>query len=240
MERKDLRSLPLEDIRNRLTKMTDRIIFRLQDRSGFPLNPPVYQPDAIVIAGRSGISLLDYATEGLEEYHAKLGRYEYPDQYPIVSTALPRPGVTRRFDGVAPYLPKVEIALRGKLLPFYTDDVLPKLCEPGDNPVKYGETAFLDAEVLGLLNERINMGRYVAISKVERDPTIWDIVPDSQILLGQLRDRKREDQVISSVLAAADRYGLKPALAEYVFRWVIEQTIGLEVKYLQGIALEQT
>lgn len=226
--------IPLEALRSRLGKMTERIIFRLQDRSGLPLNPPVYEPGAVPIAGRSNVSFLEFAIQGLEEYHASLGRYEYPDQYPIISSMLPATLATRRLVGV-PALPYVEINLMGQLLPFYRDTVLPQLCELSDNPDTYGETVFLDADVLELLNERINIGRYVARSKVETDPSIWNIVSDGDELIKKLRDHNQEERVIDSVKSAAYKYGLKRDLAELVFRWVIEQTINVEVAYLQGL-----
>lgn len=238
MEKKEHNPIPLDALRSRLSKMTDRIIFRLHDRSGFPLNPPVYKPDAIPITGKAGVSFLEFAIQGLEEYHATLGRYEYPDQHPIISTVLPPTGVARRLIGI-PSLPNVEINLKDQLIPFYQGTVLPQLCEPGDNPDTYGETVFLDADVLELLNERINIGRYVARSKAESDPSILDIVSDSNELRKRLRDSSQEERVISSVRSAANKYGLGPDKAELVFRWVIEQTIGLEVAYLQGISRDQ-
>lgn len=233
MENKELKVVQLDALRSRLGKMTDRIIFRLQDRSGFPLNPSVYKPGAVPILGRSNVSFLEFATEGLEVYHASLGRYEYPDQHPIISSVLPVT-MARRLVGV-PELPNVDINLKDKLLPFYRDTVLPQLCEPQDNPDTYGETVFLDADVLELLNERINIGRYVARSKVETDPSMWNIVSDSDELIKKLRDHNQEERVINSVCSAADKYGLRRDLAELVFRWVIEQTIGVEVAYIQGL-----
>ena len=233
MENRERAVTPLEALRSRLGKMTDRIIFRLQDRSGFPLNPSVYQPGAVPILGRPDVSFLEFAMERLEAYHASLGRYEYPDQHPIISSMLPAT-MARRIVGV-PELPNVDINLKDKLLPFYCDTVLPQLCELSDNPDTYGETVFLDADVLELLNERINIGRYVARSKVEADPRIWDIVSDSNELIKKLRDHNQEERVINSVRSAADKYGLRQDLAELVFRWVIEQTIDVEVMYLQGL-----
>ena len=239
MENRERAVTPLEALRSRLGKMTERIIFRLQDRTGLPLNPPVYEPSAVPISGRSSISFLEFAVQGLETYHASLGRYEYPDQHPIISAVLPPSLATRSLVEVQP-LPHVEINLRDKLLPFYCDTVLPKLCEPSDNPDTYGETAFLDADVLELLNERINIGRYVARTKVEDDPSIWQIVSNTNELIGKLKDPKQEERVMASVHASAERHGLRADIAELVFRWVIERTIDVEIAYLQGIPQSDT
>ena len=233
MENKEHNMVPLDSLRSKLGKMTERIIFRLEDRSGFPFNPPEYEPGAITIVGKSNTSFLEFAIQGMEEYHVSLGRYEYPDQFPIMRS-LPPPTMARRLVGI-PALPYVGINLKDKLLPFYRDIVLPQLCELKDDPDTYGETVYLDADVLELLNERINVGRYVARAKVEEDPSIWDIVSDSGELIKKLRDHNQEERIIGSVNLAADKYGLRRDLAGVVFRWVIEQTIGVEVAYLQGI-----
>src|SRR5208283_1970635 len=87
--------LQLSDLRIKLDQMTERIVSRLKDRSRFKLNKSIYLADAIAIAGRNGISFLEFALEGLEQYHATLGRYNYPDQHPLVSSHLPPTPVTR-------------------------------------------------------------------------------------------------------------------------------------------------
>ena len=74
----------LGDLRVKLDQMTERVISGLKDRSRLPLNAPVYQPNAVPISGRTDTSLLQFAIEGLESYHASLGRFTYPDQYPVL------------------------------------------------------------------------------------------------------------------------------------------------------------
>ena len=104
----------LSEIRLRLDQMTERILGRLKDRSRFPQNPAVYLPDGVALAGRDGISFLEYALEGLEAFHATLGRYEYPDQYPLF-TAAPPASMARRIVG-APDIPRLAISIREDLL----------------------------------------------------------------------------------------------------------------------------
>ncbi len=234
MENKEHNIVPLEVLRSRLTKLTSRIIFKLEDRSGFPLNPPVYQPGAIPLSDGSNLSFLEYAIKGLEEYHGVLGRWESSDQHPLIISAKPttiaRPAVVG-----LPTLPNVDINVKDKLLPFYTGTVLPQLCDHKDNTDTYGETAYIDADALELLNERINLGRYVAASKVEQDPKIWSIVSNTEALINVLRDSEREKVVISGALEIASRHGLDASLTVSLFRWVIDTTMDVEVAYLQGI-----
>ena len=74
-------TIDLGELRVRLDQMTERIVSRLKDRSRFPLNEVVYRIGGVAIAGRDGVSFLQFALEGLEAYHASLVRYAYPDQY---------------------------------------------------------------------------------------------------------------------------------------------------------------
>ncbi|MDP3983335.1 MAG: hypothetical protein Q8Q65_04660 [bacterium] len=234
MENKEHSIVPLDVLRSRITKLTSRIIFRLEDRSSFPLNPYVYQPGAVPLPDNSNLSFLESAIKGLEEYHGTLGRWESHDQHPLIISAKPAT-IGRSTVGGLPELPNIDINLKDKLLPFYTGTVLPQLCDPKDNPDTYGETVYLDADVLELLNERINLGRYVAASKVETDPKIWDIVSNREALINVLRDSEREKIVISGAIEIASRHGLDASLTASLFRWVIDRTMDVEVDYLQGI-----
>ncbi|MEX2228767.1 MAG: hypothetical protein WEB13_03915 [Dehalococcoidia bacterium] len=224
----------LDGLRTRLGKMTERILLRLEDRSGFPLNRPVYEVGAVPIAGREGISFLDFAIEGLEAYHASLGRYEYPDQHSLSQAELPGSAARRQVH--IPALPRVEINVRDALVPFYRDTILPQLCVRGDDdPDTYGETVYVDADLLELLHERINLGRYVARAKFESGPGIRnpDLTPEE--LTELLRDRPQEERILAGVRVAAERYGVNTDVAAQLFGWVIEQTIRVEVAWLRGL-----
>jgi chorismate mutase len=221
----------LATLRQRLTKMTDRILMRLHDRAGFPLNAPVYRRGAIPV-GERNVSLMEFALEGLEAYHASLGRFEYPDQHPLTSTPLPASTARRVVDAG---IPRATIELRETLLAFYVEDILPRLCAPGDDATAYGETAYVDADLLALLHERINVGRQVAFAKASSDPAVRDAVADEAALTERLRDRAREQELLADVRDRARRYELDPDLAAYVFAWIIEQTIRVEVAYLQNL-----
>jgi len=222
--------LELTDLRIRLNQMNERIVSRLKDRSRFSLNGVIYVPDAITIEGRSGISFLDFALEGLEVYHASLGRYDYPDQYPVFSRILPKSPVKREMP--SSYISKVDINLRDELIRFYVS-ILSELCLPGDNSISYGETAYLDADILQHLQERINVGRYVAESKLQANTQIQNIVADKTLLTVQLKDAKREEDVINQAKETAFKYELNPELVGRVFRWIIDETLKVEIDYLQ-------
>ena len=211
-----------------------RIITKLKDRSRFLLNSPVYVPDAIHIKGRSGISLLEFALEGIEVFHSSLGRYDYHDQYPVFSRNLPGSLVER----VTPPTPlqEVQISISTDLLGFY-QKTLPRLCVHGEDPTSFGETAYVDADILQLMHERINsIGRYVAQVKLDRHGGNLQVDPaDAERLGRMLKDVKREEEVIEGAKKAAVTHGLEPELIGDVVRWVIDKTLDVEIQYIQRL-----
>ena len=225
-------SIDLGELRVRLDQMTERIVSRLKDRSRFPLNESVYRVDAIPIVGRSGISFLQFSLEGLEAYHASLGRFAYPDQYPVLGRDLPPSPVTRVV--TQPDVSRRAISIGDGLVSFYLQ-TLPRLCSPGDDPNTYGETVYVDADLLQLVNERINVGRYVAEAKATSDPSIYAIRHDAQLVEERLKDARREEALLAAVEGIAERYALDPSVVRAVFRWIIDETLRVEVAYLQGV-----
>lgn len=226
-------NIDLAVVRTQLNNMTDRILMRLHDRSGFPLNRVVYEPGGVKIVSGADQSFLELALEGLEAYHALLGRYRYPDQHRLMSAPLPE-AVAARVVDAAP-APDVRIGLRDELVPYYIEEILPRLCAPGEDASTFGETVYIDADTLELLNERIHAGRKVAQAKIASQPELADLVDTPEALMERLRDRRREEEVLADVERRADRYEIDVALARTVFTWVIERTIELEVTYLRGM-----
>ena len=95
-------------------------------------------------------------------------------------------------------------------------------------------TVYVDADLLQLLNERINVGRFVAEAKLRTDPSVAASRHDAALLTSKLRDERREAALIAVVRATAERYELNPDVVEHIFRWIIEETMRVEVAYLQG------
>jgi chorismate mutase len=225
----------LAEVRVRLDQMTERIVSRLKDRSRFPQNPAVYERDGVPVDGRRGISLLHFAIEGLENYHASLGRYSFPDQYPLIGTHLNPPAFQRT---IAPEAaPRIHIPITDDLFAFYRTTI-ERMCRPGDDVNSYGETAYIDADLLQIMNERVNVGRHIAAAKVAGNPGLGGLVREPQRLSDELRDSAREETLLQAVEKTAQRYELDPAIARHVFRWVIDETLAVEVAYLQGLAAE--
>lgn len=229
--------IELGELRVKLDQMTERIVSRFKDRSRFPLNEVVYKPDGVSVVGRSGISLLQFAVEGLETYHASLGRYDYPDQYPVLGFNLPSTRVERIIS--RPPLPRLSINVSNDLLPFY-QDLLSRYCSHDDDPNTYGETVYIDADLLQLIHERVNIGRYVAEVKANNDPTIFQSRTNYDFLLSKLKDRPREEALVSRAREVAQKYELNPELAEQAFRWMIDKTLDIEIAFVQQVSANRS
>ncbi|BCX03144.1 MAG: hypothetical protein KatS3mg053_1082 [Candidatus Roseilinea sp.] len=229
--------MDLAELRAKLDRLNEQIVGRFKDRSWFVLNEAVYTPGAIPIEGRPGISLMEWSLEGLERYHASLGRFDVPDQHPLMPEVIEPSPVRRRLD--LPRLPAIAPPPREQLIRFYVS-ILPRLCRPGDDPHYYGETAYADADLLARINERIYLGAFIAHSKLERDPAVLQLVGRPDALRAALRDLQREARVVARARDAAQRYALSADLMAEVFRWMIEQTLDLEVCFLQQVAALQS
>lgn len=219
----------LRDLRIKLNQIAEIIIIKLKDRSRFPQNLAVYRPGGVKLKESKKISFLEFALEGLENYHARLGRFEYPDQTPMVLTQATSKAVRKVPE---PVISKVAINIKKNLLSFYPK-LIKKLCRKGEDKTTFGETVYCDADLLELLNERINLGRFVAESKLRRDPNIYEVIDDRDALVKCLRNFKREKEVIAQAMKAAARYDLNQKLVGEFFKWIIDETTKVEVAYLQ-------
>ncbi len=83
------------------------------------------------------------------------------------------------------------------------------------------------------------MGRDIALAKVQREPDLLQLLADDASLAERLTDRAREENVLADAAKAAERYDLDPALARFVFRWIIDRTLALEVEYLKRIGVDR-
>lgn len=225
--------MSLVALRAKLDRLSEQIVARFRDRAWFALNPSLYIPGAIPIAGHPDRSLLDWSLEGLERYHASLGRYEVPDQHPLVLASFPDSPVQRTVQ--LPRLPKVPPIARETLIRFYLD-LLPRLCSPGEDPHDYGEVAYTDADLITRLNERIYLGAFVAYYKLEREPELLALADQPAALRNQLRDPDRELVVLTQVSEAAHRFGCPAPLMIEAFEWVMARALDLQVRFLQHVA----
>jgi monofunctional chorismate mutase len=224
----------LLNVRQKLDRLQQQIISHLKDRSQFLLNEPIYLRNSIALTVKNDLSLFEHALMGLEAYHATLGRYRFPDQYPIFPASVIQTPVYSYID--MPRIPEVNLDIHTRVIDFY-HNLLPTICKSGNEPNSYGECAFIDAEIVILMHERINLGRFVAYYKAKQDPSIMKLLNMPDELHDALTVRKREDEVIASARQMASGRGLDATVIEKIFRWMIDETIALEVAYLQKVQM---
>ncbi len=236
----------LKEIRSELDEMAKYLISRMWYRSIFPFNASIYEENGVTIKGMENVKYLDLWIEGLEKLHQELGgRFEYKDQHTLVSNKqdLPQSLIERRQSEfpIADVEIDVKDAVKNKYVNF-----IKQLCAPGENPDTYGESAYVDSDLMLYLYERINVGRFVAESKYRQEPTIKEVINDRDALEKKLRVPHREKEVIASVKGIAEMYKLDPAnpdkhgfspeqiekIGEF-FQWIIDMTTEVEIQYLQ-------
>lgn len=222
--------LNLKELRIKLDQMAERIISRLKDRSRYKLNARVYQKNALLIKNRKNISFFEFALEGLENYHASLGRYKFPDQYPISHPHL-MTAVKREIP--SSLVVKVKIDFGKEIIKFYLDS-LKKFCPPGNDSSVYGETVYCDADIIELLNERINLGRFIAQVKL-KNGFLFQGIKSKKQLEKRLKNLKREKEVIKKAKEIARKYTFPTKIAEEYFKWIIKETIKIEIEYLKKV-----
>lgn len=219
----------LKEVRIKLDQMTEKIISRLKDRSRYKINSKVYKRDAIPIKNRKNISFFEFSLEGLEKYHASLGRYKFPDQFPITKCRLL--SKTKR-NTPNSFIENIQIDIRNEVIKYYISS-LKDFCRKGEDAYTYGETVYCDADIVELLHERINLGRYVAQLKLKTNPILLK-KENREKLEHLLRDKKREKKIINKVVKLAKRYNFPSSVAKNYFRWIIDETTKVEVEYLKG------
>ncbi|OLY83860.1 Chorismate mutase [Smittium mucronatum] len=161
--------IDLELLRTVLIRLEDTIIFCLAERAQFMTNDVIYQPNKMEFKDGFSGSFLDWFLQEVETVHAKVRRYNSPDEYPFTKN-LPAPILS---DLEYPkLLVKNEININDEIKKIYIEKVVQKISEHGDDS-NYGSAATRDIECLQALSRRIHYGKFVAESKF-RDPKYHD------------------------------------------------------------------
>ncbi|KAN0061865.1 chorismate mutase aro7 [Thecaphora frezii] len=167
--------LALDHIRGVLQRLEDTIVFQLIERAQFARNSKCYIQGAFQELKErenwSG-SWLQWFLKEVECTHAKLRRFEAPDEYPFTSPELlPKP-VLESVEYPNLLWPH-NVNVNDKILKFYIEDIVPtitkNLGEDADDG-HYGSSAVRDMEVLSAMSRRIHFGMFVAESKFRSEP----------------------------------------------------------------------
>ena len=235
----------LSEIRNRLIRLEDTILFALIERAQFLCNGVIYGGETASLK-TGGRCLLDYILYETEKAHARVGRYIGQIEVPYFMD-LPGPAL---------FIPKPDefplrantVNLNVRLRTVYVDEVLPFICAPGEDG-HYWESCVADVNCLQALSRRIHYGKVVAEIKYLANKETFDrLIAESNVqgVMELITDRNVEKMVVERIRIKANHYGQDPMhqnpaehgkinteAAVYAYhRWVIPLTKEVEVQYL--------
>ena len=235
--------LRLNNIRAVLVRLEETIIFSLIERAQFRRNEIVYRRGAF--PGAIGDeSLAGYLLRETEIVHARMRRYTSPDELPFFADLPPPVLPPLRFDE-NPLRPNT-VNLNARLRVVYEDEIVPQVCQAGDDQ-QYGSAAVCDATCLQAISHRVHYGKFVAESKYQAHPDVFDPLlarRDAAGIAAAITDAAVEARVLERVGLKAGTYcreigdsavggGLDPDdLVEVYRRWLIPLTKEVEVAYL--------
>jgi chorismate mutase len=245
----DAMDLCLNTIRSHLIRQEETIIFALIERAQWQKNARVYQPDAGLIPGER-LSFFDYFLRETECLHACVRRYTSPDEHPFFDD-LPEPVLApMEFE---PCIRENSVNHNAIIKQVYLDGILPLICDAGDDG-NYGSSATCDVAAVQALSKRIHFGKYVAEAKLlaDREGYMRLIAAgDRDGIAELLRNRAVEARILQRVALKAATFGqdiderpsgdshkVPPeAIVTLYERWIIPQTIKVEVDYLMETPL---
>ncbi|XP_024393243.1 chorismate mutase 1, chloroplastic isoform X1 [Physcomitrium patens] len=245
----EIEPLTLANIRESLIRQEDTIIYALLQRAQFSFNAPTYDVNSFSIPGFQG-SLVEFMLKETETLHAKVRRYQAPDEHPFFPEDLPEP--------ILPSLPKSKVLhpvaeninINKAIWNMYLEDLLPKLTAPEDDG-NYGSASMCDVLCLQALSKRIHYGKFVAEAKFTENPAKFEChirAQDGDAIMRELTFKNVEDNVKRRVANKARAYGqevnehgkvdnarykIDPDLAGALYEdWVMPLTKQVQVAYL--------
>lgn len=240
-------ALKLSDLRSRLLRQEETIIFALIERSQFRLNPLAYTPGALV-PGYPG-TFSRFLLHELEVAYAKTRRYTSPDEHPFTD-GLPE-SVLPPLAYPSTLVPN-DVNVNAEIEAAYVGQMLPRVCEGGDDQ-NYGSSATCDVACLQALSKRVHYGKFVAEAKFQEDPAaytalvragdregIWDALTNSTVEEVLLRRVRRKAMAYGGDVrdvpvegAGEGKYKVDPAAIADIYREIIiPLTKKVEVDYL--------
>jgi len=222
--------MELENIRRKLERMEDSIIFSLFERSQYKRNDKLYVPGAIKINSSENMSFLDYMLFETEKVHASAGRYDNPEEHSFFGN-LPLKIVDRKAEWT---VKKTGINLNSEIKKIYLDTI-PKICEKGDDN-EYGSSALCDINCLQNISKRVHYGTFVAESKFLYDSNAYKKLigaRDRESIKIKLRNEDTESKILERVKEKGIRYGIDSKfIANFYKEKIIPMTINAEIEYL--------
>ncbi len=241
--------LHIEDLRILLDQQTEKLVSGLKDRSRYVLNEGVFTNKF-----SEGLTWFQYRLKGEQNLDSEFGRYEFPDQHPVLfkKQDLSRPIMKR--DVPASDLAEVHKDRSLEIIRLYKE-FLPEICKNKEDELTYGEAVKLDVNNVLSLQERVyDTGRKVAEYKLQKDDELHEefdkqekderllrgakliYITDSEVLSWRLINEEREKKVIGDFIKIGENYDLPNLEALRGFaRKIIDLTVKVQVDYIQMI-----
>lgn len=234
--------LLLRNIRNVLVRLEETIMFNLIERAQFKRNEIIYNPESFATIGSE--CLVDHLLHETEKIHARVRRYESPDEHPF-NNDLPEAVIPPLSCRENPLHPN-NINVNAEIKKGYLRDIVPLVCNGGDDR-QYGSSAVADVACLQSLSKRIHYGKFVAESKFrggaghftsmiknrdkhELQQAITDEGVESEVL--QRVERKACTYLRELTAEASDKSVSSDALVKTYRDFIIPLTKRVEVEYL--------
>ncbi|KAJ2460958.1 chorismate mutase aro7 [Coemansia sp. RSA 2424] len=199
----------LGELRDTLVRLEDTIIFALIERSQFKHNNSIYEENKMSFKDGYKGSFLTWFLKEVEHVHAKVRRYQSPDEYPFTDN-LPEP-VLPPLDYPPVLVDLQNINVNEDIFDVYINTVAPGITQLGDD-TNYGSSATRDIECLQALSRRIHYGKFVAESKFQ-DPASHDEYvrlireKNRDRLMELLTNKQVEELLLKRLKAKAIIYG---------------------------------
>jgi chorismate mutase len=245
----EIEPLTLANIRESLIQQEDTIIYALLQRAQFGFNSPTYDNSSFSTPGFDG-SLLQFMLKETEHLHAKVRRYQAPDEQAFFPEGLPQPILPSLVNPKVLHPAADNININKEIWSMYLEDLLPKLTTPEDDG-NYGSASVCDVLCLQALSKRIHYGKFVAEAKFTEDPKKFEDhirTQDGDAIMKALTFKNVEDNVKRRVANKARTYGqevnehgqvenarykIDPELAGALYEdWVMPLTKKVQVAYL--------
>ncbi|XP_077238112.1 chorismate mutase 2 [Tasmannia lanceolata] len=237
----------LDSVREALIRQEDTIVFSLIERAKFAKNSLIYDQSSDLIPGFCG-SLLQFLLKETETLHAKVGRYENPEEHPFFPVQLPLSPPHNYPQVLHPA--SASININKTIWDMYLNELLPLFNIEGDNG-NYAQTAACDIACLQALSRRIHYGMFVAEVKYIEAPQDYGPAiraQDRDALMKLLTFETVEQMVKRRVEKKAMTFGqevslnekgdkcqfkVDPSLVSRLYGdWVMPLTKLVEVEYL--------
>ncbi|GAA5820274.1 hypothetical protein JCM10212_000395 [Sporobolomyces blumeae] len=170
--------LNLDNIRRTLVRLEDTIIFLLIERAQFAHNPKMYTKEGFAdVLHRDGFqgSWLEWLFRETEVSHAKIRRYDSPDEHPFTPRSQLPAAILPPLDYPPLLYDPTSINVNRQIMEFYTESIVPAITKPlkTNDDGNYGSAATRDLECLQAISRRIHYGMFVSESKFLSAPSAF-------------------------------------------------------------------